>query len=74
LKGDQVFYEPIQDRLKQNGLNKSLKILGVMLSLLKTYDFGNRLGDNKMKAILNVSYNSFAMYFMISSKELNVFQ
>jgi hypothetical protein len=45
-----------------------------MLSLLKTYDFGNRIGDNKMKAILNVSYNSFAMYFMISSKELNVFQ
>jgi hypothetical protein len=27
-----------------------------------------------MKVTLNVSYNSFVMYFMISSKKLNVFQ
>lgn len=68
MKGDQVFYETIQDRLKQNGLNKSKKFLGVMFFLPKTYDHGDRLGDNRMKTILNVSYNSFAMYFMISSK------
>jgi hypothetical protein len=74
LIGNQVFYETIQDCLKQNGLNKSKKFFGVMFSLPKTYDSGNRLGDNRMKAIFNVSYNSFAMYFMISSKELNVFQ
>jgi hypothetical protein len=64
----------IQDHLKQNWLNKSKTILGVMLSLPKTYDFCNRLGDNKMKAILNVSYNSFVMYFMVLSKELNAIQ
>jgi hypothetical protein len=27
-----------------------------------------------MKAILNVSYNSFVMYFMVLSKELNAIQ
>ncbi len=74
LKGDQVFYETIQDRLKQNGLNKFKDFLGVMLSLPKTYGFGNRLGDNTIKIILNISYNSFVMYFMISSKELNISQ
>jgi hypothetical protein len=74
LKGDKVFNETTQNCLKQNGLNKSKKNLSVMLSLPKTYNFGNRLGDNRMKAILNVIYNSFAMYFMISSKELNDFQ
>jgi hypothetical protein len=68
LKGDQVFYETIQDHLKQNGLNKSKTFFGVMLSLPKTYDYGNRLGDNRMKAIFNLSYNSCAMYFIISSK------
>jgi hypothetical protein len=74
LKGDQVFYGTIQDHLKPNGLNKSKDFLGVMLFLPKTYGFGYRLGDNTYKAILNVSYNSFALYFMISSKELNIFQ
>lgn len=60
--------------MKHDGLNKFLFCFGVTLSLPKTYDYGNRLGDNRMKSIINVGYNSFAMYFMISSKELNVFQ
>jgi len=74
LKIDQFFDEMIQDRLKQNGLNDSKDFLGTMLSLPKTYGFGDRLGDNIIKAILNVSYHVLAMYFMISSKELNVVQ
>jgi hypothetical protein len=74
LKGDQVFYETIRDHFKKNGLHKSLRNLGVVLSFPKTYDSSNRLGDNRMKVTLNVSYNSFVMYFMISSKKLNVFQ
>jgi len=60
--------------MKHDGLNNFYFFLGVTLSLPKTYDYGNRLGDNRMKSIINVGYNSFAMYFMISSKELNVFQ
>ncbi len=74
LKIDQIFDEMIQDRLKQNGLNDSKDFMGVMLSLPKTHGFGDRLGDNTIKAILNVSYHVLVMYFMISSKELNVVQ
>jgi hypothetical protein len=66
--------EMIQDRLKQNGLNDSNDFIGAMLSLPKTHGFGDRLGDNTIKAILNVSYHALVMYFMISSKELNVVQ
>ncbi len=71
LKIDQFFDEMIQDRLKQNGLNDSTNFLNAMLSLPKTHGFGDRLGDNTIKAILNVSYHALVMYFMISSKELN---
>ncbi len=71
LKIDKVFDEMIQDRLKQNGLNDSNDFIGAMLSLPKTHGFGDRLGDNTIKAILNVSYHALVMYFMISSKELN---
>jgi cytochrome P450 len=74
LKVDQIFDEMIQDRLKQNGLNDSKDFLSAMLSLPKTHGFGDRLGDNTIKAVLNVSYDALAMYLMISSKELNVFQ
>jgi flavonoid 3'-monooxygenase len=72
LKIDQFLDEMIQDRLKQNGLNDSKDFLDAMLSLPKTHGFGDRLGDNTIKAILNVSYHALVMYFMISSKELNV--
>jgi hypothetical protein len=74
LKIDKIYDEMIQDRLKQNGLNDSKDFLGAMLSLPKTHGFGDRLGDNTIKAILNVSYHALAMYFMISLKELNVVQ
>ncbi len=74
LKIDQFFDEMIQDRLKQNGLNDSKDFLNAMLSLPKTHGFGDRLEDNTIKAILNVSYHALTMYFMISSKELNVVQ
>jgi flavonoid 3'-monooxygenase len=74
LKIDQFLDEMIQDRLKQNGLNDSKDFLDAMLSLPKTHGFGDRLGDNTIKAILNVSYHALVMYFMISSKELNVVQ
>ncbi|CAM6062097.1 unnamed protein product, partial [Sphagnum tenellum] len=53
LKVDQIFDEMIQDRLKQNGLNDSKDFLGAMLSLPKTHGFGDRLGDNTIKAVLN---------------------
>jgi hypothetical protein len=66
LKIDQIFDEMIKDRLKQNGLNNSKDFLGAMLSLPKTHGFGDRLGDNIIKAIFNVSYHALAMYFMIS--------
>ncbi len=74
FKIDQFFDEMIQDRLKQNGLNDSKDFLNAMLSLPKTHGFGDRLEDNTIKAILNVSYHALTMYFMISSKELNVVQ
>jgi hypothetical protein len=74
LKIDQIFDEMIEDRLKQNGLNNSKDFLGAMLSLPKTHGFGDRLGDNIIKAIFNISYHALAMYFMISSKGLNVVQ
>ncbi len=74
LKIDQFFDEMIQDRLKQNGLNDSKDFLDAMLSLPKTHGFGDRLKDNTIKAIFNVSYRALAMDFMISSKELNVVQ
>jgi hypothetical protein len=74
LKIDQFFDEMIQDRLKQKGLNVSKDFLNAMLSLPKTHGFGDKLGDNTIKAIINVSYHALAMYFMISSKELNVVQ
>jgi hypothetical protein len=46
LKIDQFFYEMIQDRLKQNGLNDSKDFLNAMFSLPKTHGFGDRLEDN----------------------------
>ncbi|CAM6019190.1 unnamed protein product [Sphagnum balticum] len=55
LKIDQFFDEMIQDRLKQNGLNDSKDFLNAMLSLPKTHGFGDRLGDNIIKAIFNES-------------------
>ncbi len=58
----------IQDCLKQNGLNDSKDFLGAMLSLPKTHGFGDRLGDNIINAILTISFQTLAMYFMISSK------
>jgi hypothetical protein len=74
LKIDQIFDEVMEDCLKQNGLNNSKDFLGAMLSLPKTHGFGDRLGDNIIKAIFNISYHALAMYFMISSKGLNVVQ
>ncbi len=74
LKIDQFFEEIIQDRLKQNGLNDSKDFLNAMLSLPKMHGFGERLKDNTIKAIFNVSYHALTIYFMISSIELNVVQ
>jgi hypothetical protein len=57
LKIGQFFYEMIQDCLKQNGLNDSKDFLNAMFFLPKTNGFGDRLRDNTIKAILNVSYH-----------------